>query len=325
MGPSVPRTTLAQFRKRRRISLDGRVPGVLYSRQRRSQQPGTVPIDRPASPGAPQTYVTFHPDAYEPHPGEAVLIDSHYVPYQAEAFEPAPDELGGHVVNAAHTRDIGPEIDSDHATFLRLRWFNDRLNQPAPDVIPAEHDVVFEGPVGPTVDISIDRAGSIDAIWSRVLNQPRHDAASVIDESFAQVMYEAIRPTETPDLPSAEELVADGNALGLDALVESVSGMPGQNDLPVHDEHSMLAADTPWDMVPSPGDLPLADCTHGGTPALEQIAHELEPLAVEPDPMMRDWPYPDEMLMDSTMMPGMGPMPPGLGLVGPMGPLGPIM
>ena len=310
MGSFVPRTTSSEFRKRRNISLDGRVPGVLYSRQRQSQRPAEVPIDQSASAaGVPQTYMTFHPDAYEPHPGEPIIRDVHYTPYQTETPRFAPDELHGQEPNAAHARLVGPEIDSHQATFLRLRWLNDRLSQPAPDVIPAEHDIDFEGPSGPTLDIPIDQVGPIDAIWSRFLVQPSYDATLMSGEFLDLALRQAIDPLENPDPVFGDELTIDGVALGLD-------GMVGSDD---------TATDVTCD-TPSLGpDSFLADCSVCGPGSLDQIVDELGSLAPEPDPMMRDRLYEDEMLMDPWMMPGMGPMLPGLGPMGPMGPLGPIM
>ena len=322
MGSFVPRTTLSQFRKRRKISIDGHIPGVLYSQQRRSQQPATVPIDQPASAGAPQTYMAFHPDAYEPHPGEAVFVDSHYTPYQPQASRTAPDELRGDAIDAALTRGIGPEIDSDHATFLRLRGLNDRLNRAAPDVIPAEHDVVFEGPTGPTLDIPIDPVESINAIWNRFLVQPSYDDTLMSGELLDVALRQGIEQLENPAPGLGEQVMVESNAIGLDALVESLGEAPEQYEPALHNDHATWAVDAGSGESPNAGDSPIPEFAHGSAPSLEQIAQGLEPLAAGPDPMMQDHLYQDEMFMDPWLMPRMGLMPPGLG---PMGPLGPIM
>ena len=227
MGSFVPRTTLSQFRKRRSISIDGRIPGVLYIHQRRSQRPATSPIDQPASADAPQTYMTFRPDEYEPHPGEAVFAASHYTPYEVEMPDPASEEP---------------------------RWLHDHMNQSAPDAMPAGSDVVFEGPppIQPWIS-PLNQAGPIDAIWNRVLNQPRYDAAQMTDELLDQAMHEASGPAEFRDLASAEDLIVDGSAVSLDALVDSLDGLPGQGDLPAYDDHGALAADAPWGHGPLGG------------------------------------------------------------------------
>ena len=347
MGSFVPRTTLSEFRKRRKISLDGRVPGVLYSRQRRSQKPATAPIDQSASAGAQQTYMALHSDAYDPHPGEAVFFDSHYTPYQTQMPRSAPDELRGPEPGVTHNEQMGPEIDSDHAAFLRLRWFNDRPNQAAPDVIPAEHDVCFEGPSGPTLDIPIDQVDPIDAVWDKVLNRPSYDSLSMTNELFNETMQNTSGVTGDSGFMPADDVMGGGIPDGQDAPLEYADEIAGQNDGMLHNPLGETALDQtdapemysdtaflPGDQVASGFDAPY-EAAHGDDPtphgldyepghALEQIVDGLAPAVPGPEPM-QEQPYPDELLMDPWMMHGMGPMPPGLGPIGPMGPLGPIM
>ncbi|MBN2561548.1 MAG: hypothetical protein JXQ75_11520 [Phycisphaerae bacterium] len=297
MGPKVPSTILSQFRKRRKISLDGQIPGVLYAGYSHSQQPASGPIDRSASANAPHTYMSFHPDAYEPHPGEPIIRDAQYTPYQTETPRFAPDELRDPEFNVTHAEQLGSDIDSDHAAFLLQRFVNDLPNRPAPDVIPAEHDVCFEGPTGPTLDVPGDAMDPVDAIWNRVLDQPSYDALPMLNELFDQAMHEAIGPAENLDPVFGDELTVDDVALGLDGTVRSDD----------------MATDVPYDM-PSLG-----------PGLLEQIVDELGSLPLEPDPVMQERLYRDDLLMDPWMMPGIGPSLPGLGPMGPMGPLGPVM
>ena len=343
MGSFVPRTTLSQFKKRRKISIDGHIPGVLYSRQHRSQQPATVPIDRPASAGAPQTYMAFHPDAYEPHPGEAVFATSHYTPYQTQMPRSAPDELRGQEFSIAHTEPVNPRIDSDLAAYLLQRFVNDLTSQPAPDVIPTEHDVAVEGPSGPTLNASDADRGAIGAIWDRVLDQPRYDALSMTNELFAEAMLEATRVIDVPESATVDEDVGspDWSPAFEDLITERDDGALRDQDIEAFNDPNVpsAAADAIYepgihervgiDELPapeSPGSTPFdGEFDMPGMNPLEQIVADASPSVLEPGPMMVERPYPDEILMDPWMMPGMGLMPPGLGPMGPMGPLGPIM
>ena len=347
MGSFVPRTTLSQFRKRRKISLDGRVPGVLYSRQHRSQQPASVPIEKLTGGAVPRSYMSFHPDAYEPHPGEAVFMDSHYTPGQTEAPRFAPDELRGQEPSVAHAEAVGPQIDSDHAAFLLRRFVNDLTSQPAPDAIPAEHDVAFEGPTGPTIGDSVGDPSRISAIWDRVLDRPSYDSLSMTNELFDETMQDATGAAGDSCSITADDVTGGDIPGGQDVPLEYADEIAGQDDGMLHDPLGETtfnptgapeiygdAAFLPGDQVAPGFDAPHA-ATHGEDPApygldegpmnpLEQIVDGLAPAVPGPEPM-QEQPYADEMLMDPWMMPGMGLMPPGLGPMGPMGPLGPIL
>ena len=342
LGPL--RSSLFQYRKRKRISLDGTVGGVQPNRYRAglgSAFPGRANVR--GGGVAPRDYMSFHPDAYEPHPGEVVSSDALYSPYRAEVAHRAPDELdapaAGSLSDTDQAEHGGPAIDHDLAGWLMRRFVNELPHRPAPDAIPIDHDVMFEGSIGPTIGEPSGHPNdrpAINEIWDRVLNRPAYDSSRMTDAMFAQALQNAAHTGSAFESAPAEsgmtnqgwfptpadQIAAQDDGVSPDAMGEDsqdIDSLGMAADLIYEPD---IHADVDPDEALDPG-FPDADAFENGLDMpdvgpLEQIAEELAPPVPEPDPMMEEQLYEDELLMDPWMMPGMGPMPPGLGPMGPM-------
>ncbi len=332
------RSGLFQYRKRKQLSLDGIVGGIQPNRYR-SGLGGPLPGRAHMRSGgvAPRDYMSFYPDAYEPHPGEAVSPGTLYSPYRAEVAHRAPDELDAPAADSQsgtdHAEHVVPPIDHDQAGWLMRRFVNELPHRPAPDAIPIDQDVMFEDSIGPTIDQPVGPPGNgavINEIWNRVLNRPDYDPAQMTDATFAQAMQ-----NEAHTGGALESVPADGGMTNHgwfptpgDQIAAEDDGV--SPDLMDADHPDLDSLGMAGDIIFEPDDHPNIDIDEAQDPGLpdadplengfdmpgvgplEQIAEELAPPVPEPDPMPEEQLYEDELLMDPWMMPGMGPMPPGL-------------
>lgn len=254
MGPIVPRTTSSEFHKRRRISIDGQLPGVMYNHYRRGQHAAAAPIDQGA-PASTPGYMSFHPDAYEPHPGEMDCLELPYSPYQPEAPHHWPDQLRGH----------------------------------APDFSAEPHQVAYDDCLM-TDDLFQEAMQSLLPSVG-CSDNGAHDDRRDTPDPVAAVMQEVEALANAPQSPG----------LGF--------GTPTADE--IGDSRSALAFADPGEMGLDPR-----------TTSLEELVESFSSPVLDPQLTLEQQLYEDDLLMRAWMGPGIGPMPPGLG---PMGPLGPIM
>ena len=331
------------YRRRKKLSLDGTVPGIVYNRHHGGHRPASAPIDNPA-PSPSQDYMSSHPDEYDPHPGEAVFFEPDYSPYQADL----PHRGAGGLHSPAHgfgspCEHGGPPSD-DELAFWPLS------HQLPPDAIPIDHDVEFDGPIGPTINEPSKDHLTIAEIWDQVLDRPTYESLLMTDESFNQAMREVADPADAFDsvpidsdemvddvmanqeLPGAlDEIPIDG-----DVLPEGFMGYPVPELMEELGSHAEMLLepgveaesgfDAPENLDGSAMD-PLDYETGAMAPgSLEQIVDQLDPEGTfpdpgQPDPMMQEQMYEERMMDPYGMMPFSGPM--GLPM-GPMDPYGPM-
>ena len=336
MGPIAPRTMIAEFRKRRRISLDGRVPGVLYGRANRGQQPASTPIDSPSRGASQHSYISNAPDAYEPHPGEMAFQGPAYTPYTAGPLRLSPDELPTHDSNTVEPAPVGPQIDRDLAAFLMSRFVNELAERPSPDVVPADCEVMLERPERSAVAEPILDQNPATTVFGEPYGLPTYDSGAMTQVVFDQLMLNVAKTSASPAQDALQQDRAyqdlsqeladlvwerdDGEAREAGTYESPDMACEGVNDIYEPDAHAPIGGDeSPGqenpDAAPVGGDFATPEMD-----PLEQLADDA-PL-LEPNPMMEPQSHDDYELMDPWMMPGMGLMSPGSG---PMGPLGPIM
>lgn len=336
LGPL--RSSLFQYRKRKQLSLDGTVGGVQPNRYRAglgSASPGRANVRRGGV--APRDYMSFHPDAYEPHPGEAVSPDALYSPYRAEVAHRAPDELDAPAVGSEsgvdHAEDGTPPIDHDQAGWLMRRFVNELPHRPAPEAIPVDHEVMFEGSIEPAIDQHVGPPGNdaaINEIWDRVLNRPDYDSSRMTDATYEQAMQDAAQtasafepvqdeggPVNDCRFPTFEDqIAAQDDGVSPDGMGEDPydidSLRPAAELIYEPDIHADFDPNEVHDPAFPDADPFEHDVEMQDVVPLEQIAEELAPPVPEPSPMPEEQLYEDELIMDPWMMPGMGPMPPGL-------------
>lgn len=336
--PGPLRSSLSQYRKRKQLSLDGTIGGIESNRYRPglgSACPGQTNVRRRGDP--PGDYASRHPDAYDPHPGEAVSPDSLYSPYRADMVNRTHDEIGAPVAgfesDGDRSMDGTPPIGPDLARWLLRRFVSNPPSQAAPDAIPLDHEVTFEGPAGPTVDPPVGSQHVSDAqireLWEQVVNRPTYASSQMTEADFLQAMNDASRVVGGADaamisdgtahdrwLPTFDDQIAahndevppscmrggfqDIDAMGMAA--DSIFEPRNHDEFDLDDAH----------VSELPGEDQFPDGFDGlDLGSLEQIVEDIAPPMPEPDPMMEEELYDDELLMDPWGMPGMGPLPPG--------------
>ena len=268
-----------QYRRRKKLSLDGTVPGIVYNRHHGGHRPASFPIDNLARGPAPQDYMCFHPDGYEPHPGEAIFFEPDYAPYQADLPHLAPDEL--------HFPAPAFQPEPDQVEYDDLLMTDEMLDQvlgevPYPpdavDPVPFDNDVMAED-----ILMGEDVSGAPDQI----------------------LIEDGVAPDELMGEPMAEEeLDADAEMLlGPDVEAEPSFDVPENLDPLDHDAGAM----TPGGLEQIVDELapPEPD------PMLEHMYNEM---LMDPYGMM---PFPGPMGLPMGPMDPYGPMPPGPGPMGP--------
>ncbi len=280
-------------RSRKRLSLDGVVPGVAYNRYRRGYRPASAPIAHPAQGGAPQDYLLVHPDAYEPHPGEAQFFEPSYSPYHGGLHcsdGPAP----------------GLPTDPLDAGLDGFRVGQEFVDSPSPFV---DHDGLLEEPMDTALSSPPDAPFSVGEVWDRVLNRPTYDSLLMADDELGRAMEEMHHQADAVGAGQAA-----GDAFAEDATCAGSCSPELPPDGTEHSDYRTTGGELsayPEDWTGSMVDLP-GDSAFALPPAsLEQIVDEPAPLTPEPEMMVEE--MEDPMLMDPWMMPGMGPMGPGFG------------
>lgn len=218
MGPMIPRTTISEFRKRRRISIDGQIPGIMYNHYHRSQHAATAPIDQGARAGTPG-YMSFHPDAYEPHPGEMDCLEPPYSPYQPETPRHWPDPVRG----------LAPDmpVEPRQVSYDDCLMTDDLFQQAMQDLLPS--------------------AGCLD--------DGTHDDRGEMPDPVAAVMHEVEALADSPASPGSELgaphadeigdprsalLFADPGDMGLDPRTASLEQLVEGFSAPVLDPQLTL-------------------------------------------------------------------------------------
>jgi hypothetical protein len=343
------RSSLSQYRKRKQLSLDGTVGGIKPNRFR----PGlgsAVPARRGMRTrgAASQGYMSPHPDAYEPHPGEAHLANDEYTPYQADGLNHAPDVLD--LPTAFLSSDTGhPNADRRQLFRAFNRWLQmqpefEVFPEPQREVIPFDHDPMLPRSSDPGSAVFVPRPSN-----EAIINDMVGELNGATEQREAKLVYENLpliyelsgRAQGTPETPATGAGGVPGySGFGDPGYTDELS--PHPDLIPAQDpEHVLdplggpLADDgreafLPDDLglgaeiasklgIAANGDSP----TGGSDPleyadglsdqaTLEQIVDELMPSLPEPDPMLEEQFYDDDdLLMNPWMMPGMGPMPPG--------------
>ena len=346
LGPL--RSSLSQYRKRKRLSLDGTVGGIKPNRFRPGLgSPVSARRGMHTRGAVSQGYMSRHPDAYEPHPGEAHLANDEYTPYQADDLNHAPDVLD------PPTAFLSSDTDHPNADRRQLfRAFNQWLQMqpefevfPEPDreVIPFDHDPMLPRLNNPGSGVFVSRPSN-EAIINDMVDE-LNDAA---EQREAKLVYENLplvyelsgRAQGTPETPATgaggvpgysgfgdpgytdelsphpDQIPEQDTGHGLDPLSESPAQADGEAFLP--DDLGLGAEIAAKLGIDGNSDSPTGvsdplEYIEGlsDEATLEQIVDDLAASVPEPDPMLEEQLYDDDLLMNPWMMPGMGPMPPG--------------
>ena len=268
------------------------LPGIAYNRHHGGHRPASAPIDNPA-PSPFLDYMSSPPDGYEPHPGEAIFFEPDYAPYQADLPHLATDEL--HFPAPAFQPAPG-QVEYDDLLMTPEAFERAMGDVPYPpdavDPVPFDNDVMAEDILmGEDVPGAPDRILIEDGV---VPDEFMGESIAGVEELDADVEMLVGPDVETePDYDAPENL--DGSAM----------------DLLDYDAGAM-----------APG-------------SLEQIVDQRVPEGpfpdpMQPDPLMQEQMYDEQMMDPYGMMPcpgpmGLptgsmdpyGPMPPGLGPMGP--------
>jgi len=227
--------------------------------------------------------MSFHPEAYEPQPGDAVFPDGFYSPYQVEVLHPTFDAQHGPAFGLQSGpgpfKDEDPLIDHDLAAWLLRRFVNDLPEQPEEGAIPSDHDVRFDGSVGPTIAEAVGEHNPIDEIWDRVLNQTEYDDASMTNDLFGPAMEQATSVAD--ELAPAPEV------------------NPGVEYSTAGPEPEQLASNDPVAEAQQIFDQQIQQ-RHDAAGSAPQQAYE------QPDPFKQQQMYDEQLqqLMNPFMMPG---------------------
>ncbi len=349
LGPL--RSSLSQYRKRKRLTLDGTVGGIkpnrfrpgiggAYSRRQGMQTRGA----------APQGYMSSHPDAYEPHPGEAHFSNGEYTPYQADDLHNAPDALDPPTAfldsGAGHTNTNRRQLFRAFSRWLQMQPELEVFPEPEREVIPFDHDPMLPrvegpethgfGPLRSTEAFIKDMVDELDEMVEQRDAKQVYDNLPLVYELAGRALRDSDTITGGTGAAPGYLGVDDGSCYEDDLsippdripeqddgfLCDPISGAPVEADSEAFlrddlglgaeiaaklglDEHAESSAGAPDQLE---YEELLSDHT-----TLEQIVDELTPSTPEPDPMLDEQLYDDDdLLMNPWMMPGMGPMPPGL-------------
>lgn len=277
LGPL--RAGLSLYRKRKQLPLAGSVAAIQYNRYRAGLS--RVFPDQVYIPGnvtaPPRDYMSFHPDEYEPHPGEAIFPEPSYTPYQAEPFHPVPEAL------PALVPEVEPEPPRVEYEDLLMtdEWFDramQDLESPAEtlDPVPFDNDVTAEA-------LSIGEP----ALPGPALEQIASGEAVPVGEFSGAIFPDMHEDFGAPDGTSI------GPPGGPEDMVSHAGGTPG------YDPGSMSLG--PLEQV--------VQETMPAEPQADQLQYGMMPEEMYDDPMMMDpWMMPGM----GPMPPGLGPMGPGM-------------